>query len=66
MIGLFSSGAIASQGAKNITKILGQPFEELQGSNLEFRPITPKIITRSYFDNNLIKFSLASLHSVAI
>ena len=45
---------------------ISQPFEELQGSNLEFRPITPKLITRTYFDNNLIKFSLGSLHRVAI
>ena len=43
MIGSFESGATASLGAKNGTEKLSQPFEELQGSNLESKLITPQI-----------------------
>ena len=44
MIESFSSGTPASQVAKNGTKKLSQLFEELQGSNSEFKLITPKPI----------------------
>ena len=50
MIGSFESGATAFHVAKNGTKKLSQPFEELQGSNLEFKLITPKPIIGTYFD----------------
>ena len=50
MIGSFASGATAPQVAKNGTQKLSQPFEELQGSNLEFKLITPKPITGTFFD----------------
>ena len=52
--------------AKNGTKNLSQPFEELQVSNLEFKPITPKPITETYFETNLSRFGLAGLPMVAI
>ena len=35
--------------AKNITKKLSQPFEELQGPNLEIKLIIPKPIIGTYF-----------------
>ena len=40
---------------------ISQLFEELQGSNSEFKLITPKPITGTYFDTNLNRFSLAGL-----
>ena len=66
MIGSFASSATASLVAKNGTKKLSQPFEELQGSNSEFKLITPKPITRTYFDNNLSRFGLAGMNIGAI
>ena len=42
-------GATSSLVAKNLTKKLSQPFEELQVSNLEFKLITPKPIIGTYF-----------------
>ena len=48
MIGSFASGATASQVAINGTRKLSQPFEEQEGSNLEFKLITPKPITGTY------------------
>ena len=66
MIGSFASGATASLVAKNGTKKLSQPFEELQGSNSEFKLITPKPITGTYFDTNLSRFGLAGLPMAAI
>ena len=65
-MGLFASGATASLVVKNGTKKLSQPFEELQGSNSEFKLITPKPITGAYFDTNLSRFGLAGLPMVAI
>ena len=56
MIGSFASGTTASLVAKNVTKKLNQPFEELQGSNSEFRLITPKPITGTYFEINLGRY----------
>ena len=54
MIGSFVSGTTASLVAKNLTKKLSQPFEELQGSNSKFKLITPKPITGTYFDAILV------------
>ena len=45
---------------------LSQPFEELHSSNSEFKLITSKPITRTYFDTNLIRFGLAGLSLVAV
>ena len=66
MIGLFAGGATASPVAKNGTKKLSQLFKELLGSNLEFKLITPKPTTGTYFDTNLSRFSLAGLPMVSI
>ena len=44
-LGSSASGATASLVAKNGTKKLSQPFEELQGSNSEFKLIINLIIT---------------------
>ena len=49
VIGSLASSATSSLVAKNWTKKLSQPFEELQGSNSEFKLITPKPIIRTYF-----------------
>ena len=65
MIGSFASGATASLVAKNRTKKLSQPFEEQQGSNLEFKLITPKSITGTYFETTH-RFSLAGLPMAVI
>jgi len=40
--------------AKNGTENLSQLFNELQGSNSEFKLITLKPITGTYFDTNLL------------
>ena len=45
---------------------ISQSFEELQGSNLEFKLITPKPITGTYFETNLSRFGLAGLPLGAI
>ena len=45
---------------------ISQPFEELQGWNLEFKLFTPKYITRTYSDTKLSMFGLASLPMAAI
>ena len=66
MIGLFTCGATASLMPKNETKKLSQLFEELQGSNLEFKLITPKPITWTYFLSNMSRFGLAGFPMVAI
>ena len=58
MIESFAKGATASLVAKNRTKILSQLFEELQGPNSEFKLITHKPITGTYFVTNLIRFGL--------
>ena len=60
------AGTTASLVAKNGTKKLSQPFEELQGSNSEFKLITPKPITGTYFDTNLSRFGLAGFPMAAI
>ena len=66
MIVSFASGSDLSLVAKNGTKNLYQPFEELQGSILEFKLITTKPITGTYFETNLSRFGLAGLTKVAI
>ena len=66
MIRSFASGTTASLVAKNVTKKLSEPFEELQDSNLEFKLITPKPITRTYFGTKFSRFGLAGLSIVAI
>ena len=66
MIGSFPGGATSSMVAKKWTKKLSQPFEELQGWNFEFKQITPKPITGTYFETNISRFGLAGLHMVAI
>ena len=52
--------------AKNGTKKSFHPPDELHGSNLEFKLITPKPITGTYFETNLSRFYLAGLPMVAI
>ena len=66
MIGSFASGATASLLVENDTNKISQLFEELQGSNSEFELITPKPITRTYFETNLSRFCLAGLPMAAI
>ena len=55
MIGSFESGTTNSIVAKNLTYDLYQLFKELEGSNLEFKLITSKSITRKilglFWDN---------------
>ena len=50
---IISRWATSFMVAKKWTKILSQPFEELQGWNLEFKLITPKTILGTYFKTNL-------------
>ena len=45
---------------------ISQPFEELQGSSLKFKLITPQSITGAYFDTKLSRFGLAGSAKVAI
>ena len=47
-------------------KAISQLFEELQGWNLEFKLITPKSLTGTYFDTILSRFGLAGFPMVAI
>ena len=60
------SGATAFLVAKNGTKKLAQPIKELQGSNLEFKLITLKPTTGTYFETYLSRFSLAGLPMAGI
>ena len=46
-----ASGATASLVAKHIN--LYQQFKKLQGSNLEFKLITPQPITETYLETKL-------------
>ena len=66
MIGSFPGGATSSMVAKNWTKKLSQPFEELQGWNSEFKLITPKTISGTYSKTNLSRFGLADFPLAAI
>ena len=66
MIVSFASGATAFLVAKNGTKKLSQPIKELQGSNLEFKLITLKPTTGTYFETYLSRFSLAGLPMAGI
>ena len=66
MIGSFASGTTAFLVAKKGTKKSSHLFEELQGSNSEFKLITPKPNTETYFETNLRRFGLAGLLMVAI
>ena len=66
MIGSFPGGATSSMVAKKWTKKLSQPFEELQGWNLEFKLITPKTISGTYFKTNMSRFGLAGFPLAAI
>ena len=50
MIGSFESGAIAFIVAKNQTKNLSQLFKDLQGSNSEFKLVTPNLFLGPYQD----------------
>ena len=45
---------------------ISQPFEELQGSNAKFKPITPKPIAGTYFDTIMSRFGLAGFPISAI
>ena len=45
---------------------ISQLFEELQGWNSEFKLITPKSITGTYFDTKLSTFGLTGLLKAAI
>ena len=66
MIGSFTSDTGAILLAKNGSKKLSQPFEELQGSNSEFKLKSPKTITGTYFETILKRFGLACLPMAAI
>ena len=66
MIRLFPGGATSSMVAKKWIKKLSQPFEELQGWNLEFKLITPKTISGTYSKTNLSRFGLAGFPLAAI
>ena len=66
MMGSFTSGDTTSQVAKNRTKQLSPPFEEQQVLNLDFKPNTPKLIIKTYFESNLSRFGLAGLLMKAI
>ena len=66
MIGSPANGATSSLVAKNRTKKLSQLFEELQGSNLEIKLITPNPINGTYFETNLSRFGLTGLPMAAI
>ena len=61
MLGSFASSATASLLVKNDTNKIYQLFEELQGSNSEFELITPKPITRTYFETIMSRFCLVGL-----
>ena len=45
---------------------ISQPFEELQGKNLELKLITPKSITGTFFDTRLSRYNFAGSAMVAI
>ena len=45
---------------------ISQPIEEVQGLNSKSKLITPKPITRTYFETNLSRFDLAGLPIAAI
>ena len=66
MIGSFARGATAYLLVENNTNKIYQLFEELQGSNSEFELITPKPITRTYFETNQSRFCLTDLPMEAI
>ena len=66
MIESFASGTTTSLVAKNGTKKLTLPFEKIKVSNLEFKLITPKPITWTYFETNLSRFGLTGLSIAAI
>ena len=65
-LGSFANGATASLVAKNGTKKLSQPIKELRGSNLEFKLITLKPTTETYFETYLSRFGLAGLPMAVI
>ena len=56
MTELFVNNATASLMAKNWTKKSSHLFEELKGSNSEFKLYTPKPNTGTYFDTILSMF----------
>ena len=66
MIGLFSRSVTVSLVAKNGTEKYSQQFNELKGSNLELKLITPNPTTGTNFETNLIRFGLAGLPKGAI
>ena len=66
MIESFPGGATSSMVAKNLTKKLSQLLNELQGSKLEFKLLTPKSINGTYFETYLNWFSLAGLPMTTI
>ena len=66
MIGSFANVTTASLVAKNGTKKLCQLFEELYGSNSEFKRITSKPFTDTYFQTNLSRFDVVGLPKLAI
>ena len=66
MKGSHASGTNSSLVAKTWTKKLSQLFEELKDSFLEFKLITPKPITGTYFLTNISRFGWAGLPMAAI
>ena len=73
-IGLFLSGPTTHLGLKNGTKIIipqpiiklsiSQPFEELQGLNLELKLITPISITVSHFETKKYGSHLGTMAAI--
>ena len=66
MIISLTIGTTYSLVAKIGTRKISELFEELQGSNLEFKVITPKPITGTHLETNLSRFGLAGLPMAAI
>jgi len=66
MIGSFETSTTYYQVAKTGTRKISQLFEELQGSNLEFKLFTPKPIIVTYFDTNLSRYGLTGWRMAAI
>ena len=63
-LGVRKGGAYG--GHLGFLMFISHPFEELEGWNLEFKRITPKSITGTYFDTKLSRFGLAGSAMAAL
>ena len=57
----FGLAGLSTAAILDFQMSISRPFEELQGWNSEFKPITPKSITKTYIDTKLSMFGLVSL-----